>query len=328
MNTHLACLACVVGLALPLAAAPAQRAETPYWQITYRGAGQLVLQPNVVPVIDLAVDPVSSNITHFEYETEPSTNMPMYGLTDNLPFIIWVLNGDARGSLKIKPNTRSRRVATQRFSIICSNSSMKRIVIKIKRNSLFGDALPLGAHAWNPIAKGDRNSGWIFADGDVGKLILNCSLWGTVVGARTFGLVKFAHAYASAIIAGEPGHVVPEIFTSGKTNRNVVVFSNGEITRLLGGRLLSTVVLAGGPMLEIYMDQAQAALARPELRPTGRIGRLKALEIGALGDDHGDRWILDLRELPGPCGAVVAGETDKLRVKRVCTEGTSVYITR
>jgi hypothetical protein len=110
------------------------------------------------------------------------------------------------------------------------------------------------------------------------------------------------------------------------TNHDVVVFSNGEITRLLARRLLSTLVMVGAPLLEMYMADAPAVFAQPALHPSGTIGKLKAIEIGAYGDwDHG-QWLLKTREFPGACGAVLANDIEKLRVQRVCTEGTSVYI--
>jgi hypothetical protein len=324
MKALVASAVAVFVAALPLAGAKAQKAETPYWSVTYRGAGQLMLQQNAEAQLDIAVDPVSSNVTHINYTTFPATNINLYGVSDNPPFIIWVLNGDAKGALLVKPNKRQRRVSAQHFSIICSNSNMQRIVVKLDRNSLFGDKLPLGAHTWNPVAQADMRA-WVFADGDVGKMLFNCSLWGTMLYARSIGLLKFDDAQFSVLIAGTFDKMLPIVPTGSMTNDNVMVLKDGEITRLLARRIINTPIVVGAPLLHLYMDEAQAVFAQPQLRPTGTIGLLKAVEIGAYGERENQRWMLNSQNLPSKSGAVLA-DVAKLRVKRVCTEGTSVFI--
>jgi len=301
-----------------------QKLETPYWQFSYRGNGEIRIQHNAVFQPGTITDS-SSNIVGWSFETEPPTNMTAYGVSDNLPFILWIHNSDEKASLTIKSNTRERPVSAQHFCIIGSNSSLRRLKINVNRNATFGTRVPLGGPTWNPLLDSDYIP-FIFLDGSLGLISFNCDLWGTIVYAHSIGTLTCKDMYFSAIYAGLPDRVIPEFVAGSVTNRNVLVFKDGSIGRLKAGRILGVPITVGSALVEGRMDQAALIYADPALAPQGPIGLLKANELCGLGKyEDGYWWMTDSPQL-NMNTLILSSSIDRYRVKRIRTEGTSVYV--
>jgi hypothetical protein len=302
----------------------AQKLETPYWQFTYRGNGEIRIQQNAVFQPGTLVD-ASSNVVGWSYITYEATNLTAYGVTDNLPFILWVLNSDDKSSLTVKSNTRERPVSAQHFSIICSNASLRRIKINVSRNAMFGNRTPLGGPTWNPIVGNDYIP-FIFVDGDLGLLSFNCDLWGTILYAHTIGMLRCRDMYFSAVYAGIPDREIPVFVAGSVTNHNVLVFKNGEIGVLKAGRLINVPVSVGTGLVNGFMDEASIIYSDPAITPKGPIGLLKAVELCGFGSYDDGRWEMTNEPFANMNTLILSSAIERLRVKRICTRGTSVYI--
>ena len=301
-----------------------QKLETPYWQVIYRGNGQARIQSNA----RFAPEPVldgSSNITGWSYLTNPTT-FSVYGVSDNKPFVLWIENDDGKGILVVKANKKSRDVAAQYFSIVCSNSSLKKIIVKASKNSFLEKSKPIGGIIWNDI-NWDSFLPSVFADGDVGSISFNCDLFKTLIYAKNIGKLKFKNALFSLIVVGEADRMGFEIPTGSITNSEVIFFKSGTIDKLTARRIFNTPILAGAAFPAFYMSEATAVFSTPELSPKGSIGLFKAIEICAWGEKNNDRWFVDHEmNLLSDSSIVLASEIKKFKVKRICTENTSVYI--
>lgn len=301
-----------------------QKLETPYWQFSYRGNGEIRIQQNAVFQPGTLID-ASSNIVGWTFITYEATNLAAYGVTDNLPFILWVLNSDEKSSLTVKSNTRERPVSAQHFSIICSNASLRRLKINVSRNAMFGNRTPLGGPTWNPVVDNDYVP-LIFVDGELGLLSFNCDLWGTILYAHSIGTLKCRDMYFSAIYAGIPDREIPVFTTGSVTNHDVLVFKNGSIGTLKAGRLINVPVAVGSGLVNGYMDEASVIYTDPDIAPKGPIGLLKAVELCGFGSYEHGRWTMSNEPFANMNTLILSSAIDRFRVKRICTEGTSVYI--
>ncbi|NLF40742.1 hypothetical protein GX586_14965 [bacterium] len=321
MNTTPWC-ALIATMAGVACGAGAQRAETPYWKITYKGAGQLVVQQNVMPRIEPMVD-AASNFTHWLFQSVP-TNLPAYGVSDAGHALIWVLNGDAKGRLKITPNRAQHAGAVQYFSIICSNSDMKSISVRLSAGSMFGTGVPLAGPTWSPFGGGVTEFGMIVCDGDAGTISFNCDLWGTLVYANSIRTLRLKNAYLSCVLTGMPTRREPVLVAGSVTNQNVLMFTGGAIDTIVARRIIATPITVGAPLLNGYMDEMPGVYTLHP--PGGAIGSLTAKELRGMGIYGDGRWMTTEQFIPNPNTMILSTSVERQHVKRIVTENTSVYI--
>ncbi|MCX7002375.1 MAG: hypothetical protein NTV22_03775 [bacterium] len=301
--------------------ASVQRAETPYWQATYKGAGQLIVQSGVLPKVDPIFDS-ASNFVHWSFTPVP-TNTPVYGTTDAGYALIWVLNGDAKGSLLITPNTRQHAAAVQYFYVICSNSNMKNISIRLNAGSTFGTGVPLAGPTWSPFTGSASQYGMIICDGDADTISFNCDLYGTLLFAKSIKTLRLKNTYLSYVLTGTP--VRRDIVVAGTvTNNNVFIFSGGSIGSIVAKRMIATPITVGAPLLNGYMDEMAGVYTLNP--PGGPIGSLTADEIRGVGMYEDGRWRTSNRYIPNLNTMILSTGVGRLHVKRIITQNTSVYI--
>jgi hypothetical protein len=299
-----------------------QTITTPSWRISYRGAGQLSVQQSALLRIEPEVDG-SLNFTHWLLAGVP-TNLLVYGVADPGHIVIWLVNGDAKGILLIKPNPTAAPPAVQYFSLVCSNSRMKRIAVKLDANTVFGTGVPLAGPTWSPFAGALARFGMMFCDGDVETMSFNCDLWGTVLYAKSIKNLRLRNTYLSCILAGTPTHRAPVIVAGSVTNNDVLVFGGGRIGSIVARRIVATPIVVGSTLLDGNMDEMPGVYAVHA--PGGPIGVLKADELRGIGMYSSGRWKTTANILPNPNTMVLSSGIGRLRVRRVVTANTSVYI--
>ncbi|GEM_PF-1626409 len=301
-----------------------QKLSTPFWQFFYKGNGQFRIQNNSLLVIDNIVDG-SSNITGLALSTI-NTNIPNYGVEDNSPFVVWIENDNGKGRLLVKPNKKIKTVAAQSFTIVGSNSSLKKITVKVDKNALLEKSKPIGGIVANPFKSKGIFPSAVFVEGDIGALKFNCDLFGALIYAENINLLKFKNSEFASIIVGAPDKFLYDVPTGSTTNSELMAFKSGTIGKLIANRILSTIIITGGALPNCYMNEASSVFASPILAPKGNIGLLKAKEIGAWGEFEDGFWFMEDRLFVNQCSVILSSEIKKFKVKKICTQNTSVYI--
>ncbi len=307
-----------------ISGAGTEKLSTPYWEFVYKGNGQIKIQNNAVLNIESVID-VSSNITGFIFDGIAATNST-YGVDDNSHFILWIENDDGKGKLLAKPNKKNKTVAIQNFTIVASNSSLKKITVKVGNNNFIDENKSIGGVISDPFFGSASFPSAIFVDGDIGTLNLNCDLFGSLIYAENIGTLKFKNSDFASIMVGSPDKFIHGVVIGSVTNNNLMTFKAGTIGKLIANRIMNTIISTGGALPNCLMDDAPSAFATPLLAPKGSIGSLKAKEIGAWGDYEEEKWWLSDKFFLNKISVVLSSEIKKFNVKNITTENTSVYI--
>ncbi len=309
---------------ISISGARTEKLSTPYWEFVYKGNGQIKIQNNAVLNIESVID-ISSNITGFAFEGIAATNSS-YGVDDNSHFILWIENDDGKGKLLAKPNKKNKAVAVQNFTIVGSNSSLKKITVKIGNNNFLDENKPISGIISNPYFGHSGFPSAVFVDGDIGTLNFNCDLFGSLIYAENIGTLKFKNSELASIMVGPPDKYIHDVVIGSVTNLELMTFKAGTIGKLIANRIISTIISTGGALPNCLMDDAASAFATPLLAPKGSIGSLKAKEIGAWGDYEEEKWWLSDKFFLNKISVVLSSEIKKFKVKNITTENTSVYI--
>ena len=307
-------------------AANTQKLATPYWQFIYKGNGQISLQENSLFKPDFNVDNLTSNINGWLFNTL-STNI-MTGFVDIPPVILWVLNDDGKGKLVVKSNTKQNKISAQLFSIVCSNSGLKKISIKVNKYSLTCFSKPLSGLVKNLFFRNFIFPQSIFADGNIDSISINSDLYATLIYAKNLGVVKFKNATFTGIFTGEPVKIEDNIIAGTTTNNNVIFFGSGNIDKIIANRLENTAISAGGTFLSCKMEEANSVFSIPAYSPKGTIGLIKARELAGWGERNDDdqKWYVSKEMIYNRTGLILASKINKFKIKTLVKEGTSVYI--
>jgi len=319
MKTIQLCIAMAVMAGTAWGAA-AQHGATPYWQATYKGAGQLVVQSGALAQVSPLFD-AASNFVQWSFAAVP-TNIPVFGTTDAGYAVIWVLNGDAKGSLTIKP-VSAQHPAAQYFFVICSNSHMKSISVKLDAGSVFGTGVPLAGPTWSPFASSASQFGMVICDGDAETMSFNCDLYGTLLYAKSIKTLRLKNTYLSCVLTGTPSRR-DTVVAGTVTNDNVLIFSGGSIGSIVAKRITATSITVGAPLLNGYMDEMPGVYTLNP--PGGPIGSLTAEELRGAGSYEDGRWETSSRYIPNLNTMILSTGVGRLHVKRIITQNTSVYI--
>ncbi len=301
-----------------------QKLSTPFWQFFYKGNGQARIQNNSLLSISNIVD-ASSNITSFALSAV-NTNIPNYGIEDNSPFVVWIENDDGKGRLLAKPNKKIKTVAAQSFTIVGSNSSLKKITVKVDKNALLEKSKPIGGIVANPFESNGAFPAAVFVQGDIGSLKFNCDLFGSLIYAENINLLKFKNSEFASIIVGTPDKFLYDVPTGSTTNSELMAFKSGTIGKLIANRILNTIIITGGALPNCYMNEASSVFASPILAPKGSVGLLKAKEISAWGIYEDGMWFMEDSLFANRSSVILSSEIKKFKVKTITTENTSVYI--
>jgi len=314
-------------ISLNIFAANSTKLSTPYWQFIYKGNGTAFIQENVLFRPDFILEPVSSNINGWAFNTY-ATNLPVLGIADIPPVILWILNDDGNGKLLVKSNTKQNKISAQLFSVVCSNSSLKKISVKVNKKSLVYGSKPLSGLVKDLFLGEYVFSQCIFADGNIGSININSDIYGTLLYAKNFNTIKLKNATYTSIFAGTPTKIKDGVVTGSTTNNNVVFMSSGSIGKIIAKRLENTVVAVGTALISCPMDEADDFYSSAELQPTGTIGLVKAKELAGWGikNDYDNKWYLSKELILNRNGLILASEIKKLKIKTLTTENTSVYI--
>jgi hypothetical protein len=301
MKAHLkAVLVCACCCALAQAA-PKQTATSQQWEIKYKGNGTLTLLEG--RGCERKANYSGGLFTGYQYHYEACT-ATIWGVTVPCALII-VENGDARGSLKIKPRKDVENL-TQILQIVGSNSHFKRVVISVKQDT---EHMPL-------TSEGEA----VLIDGDVRTFVSKAEAFQSRFLIKNVRLFVCASMYLSHLVAGQPAERHTDVYVDYEGNSNsIVTFTEGSIGKAKIIRSIQDSSICAGalPLNDVYTKDIAPILAT--YPPSGVLGSVKTPLIGGTGR---------LNTLWRPTTQLLSSARPKLKLhqEQIVTEGTSVYI--